>query len=421
MPDPGAAVVASAAGARSFGDLLDRTLLTPPRNSAVAVAGRAVPDPSMLFLSGGSLHGAFGAGLLDEWRRTAPRGRLPEFKVVTGISTGAILATFAFLNRTEDAVRGYSIGHERELLTPIVSVRNGVPTEKGYVDMLRKGAVADLSPLRQRLIHFIDKGALEAVAAEAGPGRERVLLVGVVDVDTGQALALDLTEMARRYAAERDEAERVRLQGCYVEAILASSSAPMAALPVFIDNRMYVDGGVRFGMFSDEIGDRIERSSAAAAAGGGPRFYVVVNGDQELSARCGKADAARHCARGDPPGNYEGVHRKWRFTELALRSEQMLANQVYRFSASTIETAARNRGVPFHLAKIGPDMSRHRYTLDDPALGRAETMTCEEWRKEDRKIDDPVQFYPRYMRCVIDYGRASQRTGSAWGSAKPPK
>src|SRR5439155_1169497 len=123
-----------------------------PGTVAAAVEATATRTPGapakMLFMSGGSQHGAFGAGLLDEWRLLGG-GTLPQFKVVTGVSTGSILATFAF--------------------------------------------------------------------------------TGDTDV-------------------------RTRLLGCYVDAILASSSAPLAAPPVFIDNVMYVDGGARFGVFSDDLG-----------------------------------------------------------------------------------------------------------------------------------------------------------------------
>ena len=75
-------------------------------------------------------------------------------------------------------------------------------------------------------------------------------------IDGGTTVALDLTELAHRYSLAQDPRERTRLQGCYADAIVASSSAPLAALPVLIDNRMYVDGGARFGLFSDEI-DRV--------------------------------------------------------------------------------------------------------------------------------------------------------------------
>ena len=62
----------------------------------LASQGRTGPLPPAYFLavSGGGHNGAFGAGLLTGWSATGTR---PEFKVVTGISTGALIAPFAFL------------------------------------------------------------------------------------------------------------------------------------------------------------------------------------------------------------------------------------------------------------------------------------------------------------------------------------
>ncbi|MCK7472220.1 MAG: patatin-like phospholipase family protein [Desulfomicrobium escambiense] len=57
----------------------------------------------VLALSGGGQWGAFGAGFLKGWTRHGDRPA--EFQVVTGTSTGALQATFAFLGRDfDDAV-----------------------------------------------------------------------------------------------------------------------------------------------------------------------------------------------------------------------------------------------------------------------------------------------------------------------------
>ena len=53
-----------------------------------------------LALSGGGSNGAFGAGFLNGWSAT---GRRPVFKIVTGVSTGALMAPFAFLGPQYDA------------------------------------------------------------------------------------------------------------------------------------------------------------------------------------------------------------------------------------------------------------------------------------------------------------------------------
>ena len=54
----------------------------------------------VLLLSGGGSVGAFGAGVLVGWSKSGTR---PQFDVVTGISTGALMATLAFLGPKHDA------------------------------------------------------------------------------------------------------------------------------------------------------------------------------------------------------------------------------------------------------------------------------------------------------------------------------
>jgi hypothetical protein len=243
----------------------------------------------------------------------------------------------------------------------------------------------------------------------------RKLLVGVVDVDTGQAVALDLTEMGARYFTAQNDLQRASIKNCYIEAIAASSSAPMASVPVFIDNRMYVDGGMRFGMFSDEIGKVIrEYNPNGPQSPKSANVFLIANGSQETSPHCGKADKEL-CAPPNPPtGGLEGVHGKWSFIELALRSERILVNQVYRFSADKVRTEAAMSGSPFRYARIESDVDSHLYTLDDPVLG-AGTKTCKEWTEDDQRLLHPLQFYPRYMRCLIDYGRMRARR-DGWGA-----
>lgn len=152
-----------------------------------ALAERAsTPDSqAMLFMSGGSQHGAFGAGFLHGWQRQ--RGSLPSFAVVTGISTGSILATFAFVGDSQAAVRGYTIETERQLLTPYLKQSEGKIGVQTGVTLLRKGAIANLAPLRIRLSAAITDDMLLAVAK--GASDHRKLYVGAVDVDSGEAVA----------------------------------------------------------------------------------------------------------------------------------------------------------------------------------------------------------------------------------------
>ena len=394
--------IPSDAGPRraSFGDLIGQTV-TP-------VAGTDAAARSLLFMSGGGQHGAFGAGMLAGWAALRPSRKLPTFDVVTGVSTGAILSTSAFVNNPVAIAEAYQIKSESELLTPYAKIKDGKMTTGSYLGLLRKGAVADLGPLRTRLFNFITPDVLRQVAS-AAPRRQ--LLVGAVDVDAGKAVAFDLKDMAKRFVAAVTDGERTKHRSCYVEAILASASQPLAARPVFIDNRMYVDGGLRYGVFSNSIGEGIARSAERRRAEGGgpdalsaPDIYLIINGTQESHPDCeagteGCADMA------DPQKPLKTAHGKWSFPELALRTTDIMANQIYRFSAADI--AAQNlsaypqaKGKNLRFVRIKPDMPAFPHTL----LG--ETRTCAQWRDADATAYKPIQFYPRYMACVVAYGRS---------------
>lgn len=366
-------------------------------------------DRSVLFLSGGSLHGAFGAGYLAQWKRN--RGSLPRFRVVTGISTGSILGSFAFANMPEIAESAYAIRNESELLDRLVGFRKGNPTLPGYVGIVRNGAIGDLAPLRSYLDGKLNDQVMDAVATGYHDGR--LFYVGVVDVDTGLALALDMTDMAARWQDARlhgRTADRAHAKACYVEAIIASSSAPMAALPVFIDNRMYVDGGMRFGAFSDEVGKLLPPMSNGLMSKKEVlkdlAIHLIVNGYQTTPNKCGRADPAKcdppRDERGKDPIRSSAPHKKWKFLDLALRSESILANQVYRFSAENIFLKAKLAETKFTYAQIGEEALNHPWKGDEMFPGET---TCSAAKVADEAEQDPVQFYPRYMHCIIDYGR----------------
>src|ERR1700757_1762844 len=83
-------------GVRAWGDAPLSVLKTQLANLGPLLTGQPI---SMLALSGGGEHGAFGAGLLSGWSES---GRRPTFDIVTGVSTGALMAPFAFLGSGYD-------------------------------------------------------------------------------------------------------------------------------------------------------------------------------------------------------------------------------------------------------------------------------------------------------------------------------
>ncbi|WP_068076814.1 patatin-like phospholipase family protein [Novosphingobium lentum] len=375
--------------------------------------------PAFLFLSGGGQHGAFGAGFIDQWRVESEKRHhsLPQFQMVTGISTGSIQASFAFAGMTALAVDGYTIPDESVLLTPLAkpSAGGGLGASAGLA-LARQGAVADLTPLYDHLDRHLTDEVLRRVAQGADQGRQ--LFVGVVDVDSGEAVAFDMGDMAQRYAVAQPQppvSETAlapgarRLKDCYIAAIVASSSAPIAARPVFIDNRMYIDGGARFGLFGAEIGAVIDDRKRLAAIAGAlpgqpppvPITFAIVNGTLQtgVPATCPWADATL-CRDGMPSNVVNSPHNTWSFLGLALRSEEVLSNQIYRFSAQRVGTSAGDCQGCFNFVRIEPDSQQHMLAIGN------ETKTCQQWRDDDRKRLNPIQFFPNYMRCIIDYGRS---------------
>ena len=197
----------------------------------LASRGHQGPLPPAVFLavSGGGDNGAFGAGLLNGWTAAGTR---PEFKLVTGVSTGALIAPFAFLGPAYDdklkkfytSVSPKDILHERSLLAVITS-----------------DAMADNTPLWQLVKREVDQAMLDAIAAEYAKGR--LLLVATTDLDARQAVIWNLTKIA----ASRDP----RALELFHSIMIASAAIPGAFPPVMIDvevdgqtyQEMHVDGG----------------------------------------------------------------------------------------------------------------------------------------------------------------------------------
>jgi hypothetical protein len=240
--------------ARRMGEARARELDTDLR-TAFAVR----PPHNVLVLSGGDQDGAFGSGFLKGWRR-APGGR-PEFDVVTGVSTGALMATFAFLGdeRDDAALRavytGTNAGDVFRILAP------------GSFD-----ALLDTEPLRQLIARYVTPEVVKRVAAEHRRGRR--LYVATFDLDANQLVVWPLSKMA---AESGDKClERYRA------VLLASASVPVLFPPVTIDGDLHVDAGLREVLFVRQamlgIGNAYDACEASGRAGEPPTVYVIVNG-----------------------------------------------------------------------------------------------------------------------------------------------
>ncbi|MFT7879510.1 MAG: patatin-like phospholipase family protein [Sulfurimonas sp.] len=184
----------------------------------------------ILALSGGAEDGAYGAGFLKGW---SERGDRPEFTMVTGISTGALIAPFAFLGPEYDHVlkRLFTESSKKNIfvLTPFRALFGG-------------SAVADTAPLRRILKEEIDDDFVAALAREGRKGR--ILQIGTTNLDAQRPVIWEISEIAQSgYPGAKHLIQQI---------MLASASIPGVFPPVLIDVRiegkkhqeLHVDGGV---------------------------------------------------------------------------------------------------------------------------------------------------------------------------------
>lgn len=248
----------------------------------------AAPDASypmrrprnILVLSGGGAYGAYSAGFLDGWSRAGTR---PEFDVVTGISTGSLIAPFAFLGQDYDASLG-------RLYTQVQAA--DVFRIRTWVTIPFRDSVATSAPLRDLIASQITPGLMDAIAAEHRKGRR--LYVGTTNLDTRRLVVWDLGAIACRPCPE----------GCdlFRDVLLASCALPGVFPPVKFDlevdgqpaTELHVDGGVTAQLFvpshvfaaaaAGAAQDAGKRPATARPDGGfgpppdGGNVYVVVSG-----------------------------------------------------------------------------------------------------------------------------------------------
>jgi predicted acylesterase/phospholipase RssA len=393
--------------------------------------GESERPPNLLFLSGGSQKGAFGAGFLKGW--SDPPAPMPEFDLVTGVSAGAILSTAAFIGDGQGAADQFAkIDRESRVLKPFAKRgSNGEFGLQSYVSIAKHGAAADLAPMRAMLVDYLSSRRFEGgprvideVAARADAGKK--LFVGAADLDSGEFVAFDLSAYVQGKQPDQIGGQTI---DCYADAIVASASVPLAALPVFIDGRLYVDGGARNGMFGWQLSKQL---SEVALAGGteaksAPKLYLLVNGTQEMDPDCKPYKAAgiapagpsaeqdRFCSKvvGDatvtPP-----KRPKWSLATVGMRSVDVLVNQVYRANAQSIflNYQLAYRGTDsFHFARMRSDAPDFVYQGRScgSSAGRVPKDGVESWYRLDEEAYHPLEFYPRYMQCLQAYGAQRAR------------
>jgi predicted acylesterase/phospholipase RssA len=309
-------------------------------------------DCSFLALSGGGANGAFGAGLLCGWTEAGIR---PNFRIVTGISTGALIAPIAFAgSEYNEKLRAYTTVETKDILDVL-----------GILAFLFKESYAETKPLAELIGQTVDEEVFRAVAVEHTKGRR--LFIGTANLDSKRFVVWDMGAIA-----SSGHSDAMKL---FHSIMLASASIPGAFPPVYIDvevdggryDEMHVDGGVATQVFG--YGMLLFKDSAIANQMNDElcSIYVIRNG--KLTSEPEQV----------PRKSLKIISRS-----LSFLMEARLFGDLYR-----IYSIAKEDGVDFNYTSIPDDyISKSNEPFDPEEMKRlfdlgfdmAKSGNC--WRKE---------------------------------------
>ncbi|MFM9959484.1 MAG: patatin-like phospholipase family protein [Phycisphaerales bacterium] len=216
-----------AMGQTFFRSIMRRMELEVERKAADPTA----PDPSIdiLSISGGGDYGSFGASFLRAWGDLPPGHPMPrpDFDIVGGISTGALIAPFAFEGSDESlaiAARTYT------------EARPDWVQFRGLFSFLpRNASIMDITRLEREIRARVTPQVISYIAEQSE--QHRILMCGSTDLDLARLHVWDLTAQARRSMGDGNFAR-------FQDILLSSATIPIAFPAREIDGRMYADGGI---------------------------------------------------------------------------------------------------------------------------------------------------------------------------------
>ena len=308
---------------------------------------------SYLALSGGGADGAYGAGVLNGWTAAGTR---PKFSAVSGVSTGALIAPFAFLGPAYDATWRdiYTSGIAESLLhTPNI------------VHALFGSGLFGNTHLRELVARYVSQDMLAAIAAENAKGRR--LLIVTTNLDTQRTVIWDMGRIATIGSAPALELFR--------DVLAASASIPVVFPPMLINaeasgrrfQEMHVDGGVTAPVLT--LPEAFLLRNGAFARGLRMNIYILVNDKVERDFQLVQNSTIDIAARASTS-----------VTKTQIRS---VLYETYDF--------ARRNNFGFNLTYIDRDV---------PSPGS-------------------FGFDTSYMRSLYQYGYDKARTGDFWTKAPP--
>jgi hypothetical protein len=313
------------------------------------------PQISFLAISGGGSDGAFGAGLLVGW---SARGNRPEFDIVTGISTGALTAPFAFLgSRYDPALKAVYTTYSTDQLVKKQAVRG----------LLGGEALSSNAPLAAVIASYINEGFLTEVAHEHARGRR--LLIGTTNLDAQRPVIWDMGKIATS-----GDPQALAL---FRNVLLASAAIPGVFPPVHVKvqvegkvhEEMHVDGGTTNQVFL--LPTQIRTGGTDAKLGISPirRLYIIRNGRVAPEFKAVKASTLAIAGR-----------------SISTLIKTQAIGDLYQ-----MYELARNNGISYNLAYIPgdfPDTSNEAFDQE-------------------------------YMSKLFDLGFELGQSGSAWKKTPP--
>lgn len=311
---------------------------------------------NFLSISGGGDNGAFGAGLLNGWTKA---GNRPSFDLVTGISTGALIAPFAFLGPEYDYVL-------KKVYTE--TSPSDIYQANGITSVFFKDALADSSPLFNLISKYVDENFLKKVAHEYQVNK-RWLLIGTTNIDAGAPVLWNMGKIASAGTPESLDLFR--------RILLASASVPGAFPPILFEvmsgqtsyDEMHIDGGASSQVFlypsavSNKTAISKYRNSRNAQA------YIIRNSRVDSD----WMETERHTLK------------------IIARAVSNLIQSQSNGDLYRIYETTRKDNVGFNLAYIGPDF----------------------------KVEHKQEFDTPYMKELFSYGYQRAAAGYVWDKQPP--
>lgn len=289
----------------------------------------------LLAISSGSDKGAFAAGYLTAW---TARGNRPQFTIVTGVSTGALIAPFAFIGADGDAALTalYTGIRAKDVFraTPVSGVLGGP-------------SLASTKPLAALIERYVTPALADRIAAEHIKGRR--LLVMTTNLDSARGVVWDLGAIAAS-----GNPGRVALMR---QVLRASASIPGAFPPVLIDtvspqgpvHELHVDGGTTSSVFV--LPSAVLTQDHDAVPGGSDRLQITLIYNGVLQP------------------DYEVV--KPRTFTIIGRALATVIGEADRQAVANYRRFASENNADICVASIGSDFGFKHKGLFDPAYMRA--------------------------------------------------